>query len=92
VADGSQNPGVTRHIAFQTNDLNEFLTRVGNEITISLGPLSFDDFIPGWRSAWLIDPDGVIVEVRQGYRYRGEDPATIGKVLAAAGCVFDEVM
>jgi glyoxylase I family protein len=68
VADGPQNPGITRHIAFQTSDLDGFLAHVDNEIPISLGPLSFDDFIPGWRSVWLIDPDGVIVEVSQGYR------------------------
>jgi len=34
---------------------------------VSLGPLHFDDWIPGWHSVWLRDPDGVIVEVSQGY-------------------------
>ena len=42
--------------------------RIGDAVPISLGPLSFDNFIPGWRIVWLIDPDGVIVEVSQGYR------------------------
>lgn len=77
VADGPQNPGIIRHIAFQTNDLDTFLARVSDAIPISLGPLSFDAFIPGWRSVWLIDPDGVIVEVSQGYR--DEDPTVGGK-------------
>jgi glyoxylase I family protein len=67
-ADGPQNAGAVRHIAFQTDDLDAFLTRIGDAVPISLGPLSFDDFIPGWRTVWLIDPDGVIVEVSQGYR------------------------
>jgi glyoxylase I family protein len=67
-ADGPQNAGAVRHIAFQTDDLDAFLTRIGDAIPISLGPLTFDDFIPGWRTVWLIDPDGVIVEVSQGYR------------------------
>ena len=67
-ADGSQNAGAVRHIAFQTDDLAAFLTRIGDTVPISLGPLSFDNFIPGWRSVWLVDPDGVLVEVSQGYR------------------------
>lgn len=67
-ADGPQNTGIVRHVAFQTDDLGAFLARIGDAIPISLGPLSFDQFIPGWRSVWLIDPDGVIVEVSEGYR------------------------
>lgn len=68
VADGPQSRGIVRHVAFQTDNLDAFLARVGDAIPISLGPLSFDEFIPGWRSVWLIDPDGVVVEVSQGYR------------------------
>jgi glyoxylase I family protein len=67
-ADGPQDTGIVRHMAFQTDDLDAFLARIGDAGVISLGPLSFNDFIPGWRSVWLIDPDGVIVEVSQGYR------------------------
>ena len=67
-ADGPQSTGAIRHIAFQTDDLDAFLTLIGDAVPISLGPLSFEDFIPGWRTVWLIDPDGVIVEVSQGYR------------------------
>ncbi|OLB81984.1 MAG: glyoxalase [Actinobacteria bacterium 13_2_20CM_2_71_6] len=67
-ADGPQTPGIARHLAFQTDDLDGFLGRVGGDIEVSLGPLHFDDFIPGWRSVWLRDPDGVIVEVSQGFR------------------------
>lgn len=66
--DGPQNAGVVRHIAFQTDDLDAFLRRIGDAVPVSLGPLSFENFIPGWRTVWLIDPDGVIVEVSQGYR------------------------
>jgi glyoxylase I family protein len=36
---------------------------------ITLGViLKVDDFIKGWRTAWLKDPDGNIVEVSQGYK------------------------
>lgn len=44
---------------------------------VSLGPLEFDDFIPGWRTVWVTDPDGVVVEVSQGYRDE-EQPAQHG--------------
>lgn len=71
-ADGPQSPGAARHLAFQVDDLDEFLGRVGDSIPVSLGPLCFDDVIPGWRSVWLTDPDGVIVEVSQGYRDENE--------------------
>jgi len=67
-ADGPAYPGIARHLAFQTDDLGAFLKRVSGQIPVSLGPLQFDDFIPGWRSVWLVDPDGVVVEVSQGYR------------------------
>ncbi|HEX5404688.1 MAG TPA: VOC family protein [Pseudonocardiaceae bacterium] len=66
-ADGPQEPGVARHLAFQTDDLPAFLARIGDAVPISLGPLDFDDFIDGWHSVWLTDPDGVIVEVSEGY-------------------------
>jgi glyoxylase I family protein len=67
-ADGPPNPGVIRHLAFQTDDVDAFLAELGDEAPVSLGPLDFHDFIPGWRTVWLLDPDGVIVEVSQGYR------------------------
>lgn len=74
-ADGPAFPGVTRHLAFQTDDLDAFLAEAGKEIPVSLGPLEFDAFIPGWHSVWLSDPDGVIVEVSQGYK--DQDPSEL---------------
>ncbi|MEU3454714.1 VOC family protein [Micromonospora sp. NPDC006766] len=73
--DGPPHVGIARHVAFQTDDLAAFLDRIGTEVPVSLGPLRFDDFIPGWRSIWLTDPDGVVVEVSQGYR--DQDPASL---------------
>lgn len=66
-ADGPQHPGMVRHLAFQVDDLDGFLSRVPGELEVSLGPLAFDEFIPGWRTVWVKDPDGVIVEISQGY-------------------------
>lgn len=65
--DGPATPGITRHLAFQTDDLDAFLERIGDAARITAGPMGFDSVIPGWRSVWLLDPDGVVVEVSQGY-------------------------
>jgi len=65
-ADGPKAPGTVRHLAFQTDDLDDFLVRA-TELPVSLGPLSFEDFLPGWRSVWFTDPDGVVVEVSAGF-------------------------
>lgn len=64
--DGPQFPG-WRHIAFQVDNVDAKLAEMGSAAKITLGPLSFDDFIPGWRSAWIKDPDGNIIEISQGY-------------------------
>jgi glyoxylase I family protein len=68
VNDGPQTAGSVRHIAFQTDDVEALLSRMGSAARVTLGPLDFDTFIPGWRTVWLTDPDGVVVEITQGYR------------------------
>jgi len=65
--DGPHDRGAVRHIAFQTDDLDAFLAQMGDAARVSLGPIRFDDVIRGWRTVWLQDPDGVVVEVSQGY-------------------------
>lgn len=69
---GAETPGVVRHIAFQTEDIGEFLRVMGDAADVTLGPLNFSDFIAGWKTVWLRDPDGVVVEVSQGYRDQEE--------------------
>lgn len=71
--DGPGRPGAMRHLAFQTDSVDAFLSELGDGAEITLGPLDFDDFICGWRTVWVRDPDGVIVEVSQGYRDEAED-------------------
>jgi glyoxylase I family protein len=56
-----------RHIAFKVDDVDAKLAEMGSDAQVSLGPLSFDDFIPGWRTVWVTDPEGNIVEISQGY-------------------------
>ena len=65
--DGPPYPGF-RHIAFKVRDVEKALRSVGADAEVTLGPLSFDDFIHGWKSAWIKDPDGRIIEISQGYR------------------------
>jgi glyoxylase I family protein len=64
--DGPSYPGI-RHLAFKVDDVDAKLAAMGDDARITLGPMSFDDFIPGWRSAWLADPEGNIVEISQGF-------------------------
>jgi glyoxylase I family protein len=65
--DGPAWAGV-RHVAFQVENVNEKLAELGEDAHVKLGPLSFDDFIPGWRTAWVADPEGNIVEITQGFK------------------------
>ncbi len=45
---------------------------------MTLGPLSFDTFIPGWRTVWVTDPDGIVVEISQGYTDQDSPPPCPG--------------
>jgi glyoxylase I family protein len=72
--DGPWYPGV-RHIAFQVDDVDAQIASMGDDATITLGPLSFDDFIPGWRTVWVSDPEGNIIEISQGYVDEASPPA-----------------
>jgi glyoxylase I family protein len=64
--DGPKWPGI-RHLAFRVDDVDAKLKEMGDDAVISLGPLDFDDFIPHWRTVWLKDPEGNIVEISQGF-------------------------
>jgi glyoxylase I family protein len=72
--DGPAWPGV-RHIAFQVDDLDAKLEEIGADALVSLGPLEFDSFIPGWKTVWVRDPDGLIVEISQGFVDQANVPA-----------------
>ncbi len=72
--DGPAAPGV-RHIAFKVDDVDEKLGQMGADARITLGPIDFDDFIPGWRTVWVADPEGNVVEISQGYTDQENPPA-----------------
>ena len=63
---GPAYPG-WRHLAFQVDNVNRTLAAMGDDARVTAGPMSFDAFIPGWRTVWVADPDGNIVEISEGY-------------------------
>jgi glyoxylase I family protein len=64
--DGPAYPG-WRHIAFKVDNVDATLAAMGDAAKVTLGPFDFDAFIPGWRTVWVADPEGNIVEISQGY-------------------------
>lgn len=71
--DGYPWPGL-RHLAFQVESVDAKLQAMGDEARVMLGPMDFDDFIPGWRAAWIADPEGNIIEISQGYQDQAPAP------------------
>ena len=65
--DGYPWPGL-RHLAFTVDDVDAKLAELGEAVPVMLGPADFSDFIPGWKGAWLADPEGNIIELSQGYQ------------------------
>lgn len=71
--DGPDHPG-WRHIAFEVDDVDAKLDEMEDDAHVTIGPVDFDDFIPGWRTVWVKDPDGNIVEITQGYTDQVDPP------------------
>ena len=64
---GPATPGL-RHLAFKVDNVDHALRRLGDSVVVTLGPMDFDDLVPGWRSVWVRDLDGRIIEITQGYQ------------------------
>ena len=64
--DGPHYQGI-RHLAFSVPDVDAKLAEMGKDAVVTLGPLGFDAFIPGWKTAWIKDPENNIIEITQGY-------------------------
>jgi glyoxylase I family protein len=71
---GPEYPG-WRHLAFKVADVDTKLAAMGDDARVTAGPMDFDAFIPGWRTAWVADPDGNIVEISQGFVDEADPPA-----------------
>ena len=70
---GPEYPG-WRHLAFKVDDVDAKLAEMGSDAKVTLGPLDFGEVIPGWRTAWVADPEGNIVEISQGYVDQADPP------------------
>lgn len=57
----------SRHIAFKVENVDTKLAELGENARVTLGPLDFSDVILGWRTIWIADPEGNIIEISQGY-------------------------
>ena len=56
-----------RHLAFEVDDVEAKLAELGSDVKVMLGLSDFGAFIPGWKGAWVADPEGNIIELNQGY-------------------------
>ena len=74
VADGPWYP-TWRHIAFKVDNVDAKMAEIGSAAPVTLGPFDFSDFIPGWKTVWVSDPEGNIVEISQGYVDQDNPPA-----------------
>jgi glyoxylase I family protein len=50
---------------------------MGAAARITLGPIDFGAFVPGWRTVWIADPEGNIVEISQGFRDQEPPPGPL---------------
>jgi glyoxylase I family protein len=71
--DGYHWSGV-RNISFEVDDVDRKIEEMGSDAVVTFGPRGFDDFIPGWRSAWLRDPTGNIFQITKGYTDQDNPP------------------
>lgn len=71
--DGYHWSGV-RNISFEVDDVDRKIEEMGSDAVVTFGPLGFDDIVPGWRSAWLRDPTGNIIQITKGYTDQQNPP------------------
>jgi glyoxylase I family protein len=72
--DGPDYSPCWRHIAFQVEDIEAKLKEMGDDARVTLGPIPFDSFIPGWKTVWIADPEGNVIEISQGYVDQTDPP------------------
>lgn len=72
--DGYPWSGV-RNLSFQVDSVDEKIAKMATEAVVTVGPQDFSTVIPGWKSAWLRDPTGCIIQITEGYRDQDNPPA-----------------
>lgn len=75
--DGPQYPAV-RHLAFKVDNIDAKMAEIGDAAQITQGSQDFGAYIPGWRTVWIADPDGRIVEISQGF-VDEKNPSSLSK-------------
>lgn len=71
--DGYPWSGV-RNFSFEVDDVDHKIEEMGSDAVVTFGPLGFDDIVPGWRSVWLRDPTGNIIQITKGYTDQQNPP------------------
>ncbi len=66
-----------KHLAFTVESVDAKLAEMGDAAKVTLGPIGFDAFIKGWRTAWVADPEGNVVEITQGYADQENPPPLV---------------
>lgn len=64
--EGPVYPGV-RNFSFEVDSLEEQVAVMKDDAHVAYGPASFDEYVPGWRSLWLSDPEGNVFQITQGF-------------------------
>jgi glyoxylase I family protein len=71
--DGYHWSGV-RNFSFEVDDVERKIAQMGPDANVTSGPTSFEAVVPGWRSAWLRDPAGNIIQITTGYTDQDNPP------------------
>ena len=71
--DGYPWSGV-RNFSFEVDDVDRKIEEMGSDAVVTKPPMGFDAFVPGWRSAWLRDPTGNIIQITKGYTDQQNPP------------------
>jgi glyoxylase I family protein len=56
-----------RNFSFEVDDVDRKIEEMGPDADVTRVPEPFDAFVKGWRSAWLRDPAGNIIQITKGY-------------------------
>jgi glyoxylase I family protein len=56
-----------RNFSVEVDSVDRKIAEMGADAVVTFGPLDFNEFVPGWKSAWLRDPSGSIIQITQGY-------------------------
>lgn len=72
--DGYPWAGV-RNLSFEVDSVDGKIAEMGADAVVTVGPRDFGTFIPGWKSAWLRDPTGNVIQITRGYVDQDNPPA-----------------